>query len=106
MGLFNRRMTVEVRDDSGGSLFAISGAADDPCRSLIVNSAAEILEKHGRWEEATNFRASNNWGPLLHDDIAATAPQPFDVKEHGDVVVDKSSAVTPTITPVAKAEPK
>jgi hypothetical protein len=79
MAEFDRQMTVEISEDAAGPVFILSGGASDPLRKLIVEHAATLLDSHGRWQEATNFRASNKWGPLMHGDIASTAPQPFDV---------------------------
>jgi hypothetical protein len=70
-----RKMTAEVRQDDFGPVFMLSAGADDPLRRQIVESVANLLDSHGRWVEATNMRASANWGPqLTGEQAAASAP--------------------------------
>jgi hypothetical protein len=83
-----RKMTAEVRQDDFGPVFMLSAGADDPLRRQIVESVANLLDSHGRWVEATNMRASANWGPqLTGEQAAAAAGQSFGVDEEKPAAV-------------------
>jgi hypothetical protein len=89
-----RVITSEVREDSAGPVFSISGAADDPLRPQICEHLANLLDSNGRWQEATNVRNSAKWGPQLFGDMQ-TASQSFGAEAQVPVGPDAQGPVDP-----------